>query len=1114
MSEAATTTSTVSLAIDGMISRTCVGRVERALSDVPAVLSVAVRLDSESARVELGDMHTEAAAIAAVEALLAATAGAGFAAHLRGYEGPPIGNTAGSSSGTGPASVPTSGAAAAGPAANHVSQTTSASRSSVGRNESTGSWADDALDQPEPAVHRRSWSDDAEAGPAQAPEGHSEGVSRDSRKLDPASDPSPSAPREAGEDDPDQEPEDQALSQAAPGRRLAELRAADRRAAELRAAEQRAGERRPRRQREDRESPPAYAARIEPGFASEADTDELNPHAVDSDGLTEARRSPPRPSWNLPGSTDAQESVMPAERVEAVTETAIIETAADGADVESVSPAHPAPDFLARDSLARESLARESLGRAPLVPEQTAATRDAMAPVAARPDTPVVRPLLSRLVEPGRVSLSGRIVILSCTVLTLFLLLPTLTTALGVSFAISPSLQFALATVVLLLCAPSVAGSAWRALADGRPGIDLLAVTGAIAAWLLSLWMWREAQPASALYFGTAAGIATLALAGQYFVYRTRRKAQDTLDQIAEAQPEEVTRIVAIDADGSTDGRDSAADDLDLFESGRPLQERLLQIDDLAGGEVIMIRPGERIPADATVLDGESRVDESLLTGDVTPVQRTLGDPIFAGTLNGTGRLFARVERVGPQTTLARVLTRIEDAQTSQTAIERKVERIIGWLVPAVILVAVLTGAFWLWQGVSTEVALGRAITVLIVAFPCALGLAAPAALIAGTGAAARSGILVRDASVIEALPAIRTVAFEQVGSLTEGRPGVREILPAPGIDRESLLAVAVAIEGESKHPLARAVTRFADSADAPDPALHPAVAPGDDVEGLARQHPSSVLQVEAEAVRPIDGAGIEGRVRFPGSADDEAVPVFIGSEALMLQQGVDLTPLSDELELARNEGWTISLVAMARPDTDPMLLGALLFADTPRAGARNAVEALRKAGIAPVMLSPEPTNAARSTGATLGIEETVGELAPRGVDGWIQRAREAGRGVAMVGDPLEDAETLDTADLGIAMSRDAAGRDAAIDSAPLALMRNDVRLVPAAFDIGRRTHGNLRQNLGWALVFNAIGIPLAAAGVLSPIAAILAVGAGIVCVQANALRLGQWRPDPEIAPF
>ena len=1137
MSEAATTTSTVSLAIDGMTSRTCVGRLERALSDVPAVLSVAVRLDSESAKVQLGDMHTEAAAIAAVEALLAATAGAGFAARLRGYEGPPVSN---------------------------------------GNARDDGDADDRALPTELAAMRPRPRGNHAETGRYDVDVGNGATANADSSATGPAS-PATSSSHAASSS---------SATSASPALSPPSERArGDERThhAGITAP--------PRASRRDREAPPAYEARIEPGFAADEPAASLRsdtagaawstgtPMSADADprkagSPADGANPQPRQPHDRRGhgrrhiDTDAERSAgrqqdLPpvlAERLDppdALPATAGPHDEASTPDVltfdagtggtPAVDQAYPGPagqdaGVIAGGPALSDAAAEAGFAVHPDHPVQAGsdalagASADALAPSGstapaasgtaatsaraatratdARATEPRSLPtaasaatagLHPRLVEPGRVALTGRNVLLSCTVLTLILLVPALLAPLGVSLSISPSLQFAIATVVLLLAGGSVGGSAWQALRAGRASVELLAVVGALSSWLLSLGLWRDGQPASGLYFGTAAGVATLALGGQYLLYRTRRKAQDALDRIAAAQPEEATRIISVEDEvtGDPAAATSAAGSTgsDRLLRGRPLQERLLPVDDLAAGTVIMIHPGDRIPVDAIILNGDTEIDESILTGDPTPAARSPGEAVFAGTVNGTGRLFARVERVGPDTTLARVLTRIEDAQASESVTERKVERVIGWLVPLVLVVAVLTGGFWLWQGAGADTALARAITVLVVAFPCALGLAAPAALIAGTRAAARSGILVRDAGVIEALPSIRTVAFEQTGSLTEGRPGVREILPAPGIDRESLLAVTVAIEGESNHPLADAVLRYAEGE----------TGNGD---AAVRFPTPAVLQVEAEAVRPIEGAGIEGRVRFPGSADDEAVPVFIGSEALMLQQGVDLTGLADELELARNEGWTVSLVAMARADSDPMLLGALLFADTPRPGARKAVEALRKGGLAPVMLSPEPTNSARSTGATLGINETVGELEPQGIDGWVQRAREAGRGVAMVGDAIDDADTLDNADLAIAMSHDSAGRDVAIDRAPVTLMRDDVRLVPAAFDIGRRTYGNLRQNLGLALVFNAIGIPLAAAGLIGPVAAIITVAAGMVFVQGNAMRLGQWRPDPEVTPF
>lgn len=1178
-----TTTSTVSLAIDGMTNRSCADRVERALSGVPAVLSVAVEFESELARIELSDMQTEAVAIAAVEALMAAATGAGYTAHLRGYEGPPVSKAKPAAAKAAerpaePLAEADDGLAAsrhetAGRPRSSLNGSAPAHLRVVGEDDEVTARqaeadqrsvdATDALESGETgeavdavdarATARQSAANDDGSNDAAEADDVRRGWARRARAF---AESRRGAGRETGGESARETAHDsgrelnretarESRREPAGPTRLTASGPAEAGSASASAQsfhDPASGRLSARRQRPEGEAPPPLASRVEPDF-----------------GPLEAPAAPVRTSGE-PGGRDRFAHDEPASATSAGFDPAhsqrddSAEPAAAGASHQFDDPAAASDDGPhpgrgpARDEPASFTEAANSRA-AGYFPELAAGhpagpDRDGLQPIAATmapfssdaPDAPDAPgrsaagepasralagteadegqdvpgddhralprgpdgpglPSRSRpaLVEPGRLALSGRHVLAICAALTAILLIPSLATLFGLPLALPSALQFALATAVLLLGGIGIARGALDALGEGRVSVDSLAVLGSVTAWGLSIWLWRDGAGAHRLYFETAAGLTTLALAGRFLVYRTRRTALQTIDAVATAQPGVASRIVDVE-DAAIDGE------------ARPIQEQRIPVTALAQGDIIMVRSGETFPADGLVVDGETQTDESLLTGDPTPVLRAPGDPVFAGTVNGSGRVFARIERVGNETTLARMLNRLEEAQGSRTLLERKVDGIMGWLVPAVVIIAGLTLGFWLWRGLGGETALARALAVLAVGFPCALALAAPASLIAGTRAAARAGILVRDARVIEAMPAIRTVAFEQTGSLTEGRPGVRQILPAPGVDRESLLAMAAAIEAGSDHPLAEAVSRFASSYQGFDEA------PGEDGEAPVRRPPP---RVEAVGVRALPGAGIAGRVRFPGSADaDEAVPVFIGSEALMLEQGLDLSVLGDELELAHSEGWTISLVAMARPDSDPMLLGAILFADTPRPGARNAVEALRKAGIAPVMLSGDTAGTARSTGATLGIDETVGELEARGVAGWVQRAREAGRGVAMVGDAVDDAAPLDSADLGIAMSNDLLDRDIAIDSAAVTLMRDDVRLVPAALDIGRRTSANLRQNLAWALIFSAIGIPLAAAGYLSPVLAVVVLAASMICVVVNGLRLDHWKPDPDIAPF
>ncbi|MGE0310881.1 MAG: heavy metal translocating P-type ATPase [Lautropia sp.] len=676
--------------------------------------------------------------------------------------------------------------------------------------------------------------------------------------------------------------------------------------------------------------------------------------------------------------------------------------------------------------------------------------------------------------DPGRIELSGRQVLAICCLLSLPLVAPMLLAPFGLHAMPPPGLQFSLATAVLLLGGMRFYRAAWSAVRAATGNMELLVVLGTTAAWALSTWLWlgRDAG-AHALYFESAAVVVTLVLLGKHLEYRAKRRTLAALDALSSLQPEFATRLT-----GDT--------------------ESVVPIAALATADRLVIRPGERVPADARIVEGASSLDESMLTGEAMPVARHEGDTVTGGSINGEGRLIVEVTRVGTESTLARIVRLIEDAQAKKPPIQRLVDRIAAVFVPAVLLIAAATLAFWLWRGVGTEAALIHAVAVLVIACPCALGLATPAAIMAGTGSAARAGILIRDPAALEAAHDVRVVAFDKTGTLTEGHPTLRAVEPAPGVDPLALVAVAAAIQAGSEHPLAGAVLRHAQA--------------------------QSIPPLRATGIRAINGAGVEGRVELPGGGGAaKSSRIVIGSEQLMIREAVDTTPLAPLAAERQRDGMTVAWIAMSEgadgadaASAAPTMLGLLAFADTPRETAADAIRMLHAAGIDTVILSGDNPQAARMIGQKLGVRDAIGGLLPDGKVAWIERARAGSgdrgtaRAVAMVGDGINDAPALATADLGIAMGD---GSDVAMQTAPVTLMRSDPRLVPGAIDIGRRTRANLRQNLFWAFAYNVVGIPLAAAGLLSPVVAGAAMAASSICVLGNALRLTRWKPRAVASP-
>ena len=627
-------------------------------------------------------------------------------------------------------------------------------------------------------------------------------------------------------------------------------------------------------------------------------------------------------------------------------------------------------------------------------------------------------------------------VLLGSAALTLPLVAPMLLAPFGVVWMPPGWLQLLLATPVQLVAGARFYRGAWGALRSGGANMDVLVALGTTSAFGLSL---AQLATGGHLYFEGAAAVITLVLLGKWLEARARRSTTQAIQALIELRPE-TARVVR--------------DDLEVE----------VPAEAVGRGEVVVVRPGERVPVDGVIVRGESHLDESLVTGESLPVARGPGDPATGGSINGDGLLRIEATAVGDESALARIIALVQEAQASKAPIQRLVDRVAAVFVPVVVGVALVTLAGWLLAGAATEAAVVHAVSVLVIACPCALGLATPTALMVGTGAAARAGILIKDAEALERAHAVTTVVFDKTGTLTEGRPEVREVVALDG-DTDALIGLAAAAQKGSEHPLARAVLR----------------------EAGARE----LAVAEPDAFRALAGRGLEATVG--GRA------VAIGSRRLMEERAVPLGEHDARAAALEAEGTTVMWVAEGA-----RLLGLIGVGDRVRKGAAAAVARLARAGVEAVMLTGDNRATANFVARTLGIARVIAEVLPEDKAREVQALRADGRVVAMVGDGVNDAPALAAADIGFAMS---SGTDVAMHTAGVTLMRPDPGLVADAVTVSRATTRKIRQNLFWAFVYNVVGLPLAAFGFLTPMFAGAAMAMSSVSVVTNALLLRRWRP-------
>ena len=504
--------------------------------------------------------------------------------------------------------------------------------------------------------------------------------------------------------------------------------------------------------------------------------------------------------------------------------------------------------------------------------------------------------------------------------------------------------------------------------------------------------------------------------------------------------------------------------------------EERVPVEAVRVGDVLAVRAGEGVPVDGTLLEGSGTLDESVITGESVPVDKRPGDRVTGATLNSTGWFTMRADRVGDDTALAGIIRLVDEATSTKAPIEKIADKISGVFVPVVIVIAVVTFAVWMLGGATLEVALSHAISVLVISCPCALGLATPTAIMVGTGRGATNGILVKSAEALETAHDVRTVVFDKTGTVTEGAPSVTDVLPAPGASEERLLELAVSVEGRSEHPLARAVCAY------------------------ARERKAYPLLVED--FKQVPGEGVAALV------DDR--PSLAGNLRMMEARGIETGAFPEAARQLADEGKTPLFFAQ-----DGELLGIVAVADTVKPSSAAALAVLKGMGIRTVMLTGDNERTAAAIQREVGADEVIAGVLPDGKEREIRRLAEQGR-VAMVGDGINDAPALARADVGIAIG---AGTDVAIESADIVLMRNDLLDVPASIQLSRATLRNIKQNLFWALVYNAVCIPVAAGALsfmglnLNPMIAAAAMSLSSVCVVTNALRLRGWKPDLPAAP-
>ena len=668
--------------------------------------------------------------------------------------------------------------------------------------------------------------------------------------------------------------------------------------------------------------------------------------------------------------------------------------------------------------------------------------------------------------------------VIICALLSLPLVLPMLAMPFGLHWMLPPWLQFALATPVQFVFGARFYRAAWGALRARSANMDLLVALGTTAAWSLSVWLWLSnplvwpgpgiltswltAVPVSGAmvetYFESSSVVISLILLGKFLEARAKHQTTAAIRALQALRP------------ATAHVRKNGAD-------------TDVPIASVKKGDVVVVRPGEQISVDGTILEGTSEVDEALISGESLPVPKQPGDTVTGGAINGDGVLVLCTRAIGNETTLARIIRLVEDAQAAKAPIQHLVDKVSAIFVPAIILIALFTLVVWLVLGASWPLAIIHACSVLVIACPCALGLATPTAIMAGTGVAARHGILIKDAQALEVAHGITCVIFDKTGTLTIGKPALTQTISAmpenAAMSAPRLLQLAQALAAGNTHPLSQALLAAPDALPrlpASDARALPGRGMAATVEGTCYQLGNTRLMQELQ----LDAA--------------MQAPALAGPATALEKQGNTLSWLAE-----------IPVAAGTSASGTARLLGLFAFGDQIKPSAAQAVAKLQAANIQTVLLTGDNQGSAEQVGHAVAIGYIVSQVLPSDKVNKVIELKQAGKIVAMVGDGINDAPALAAADVGIAIG---GGSDVAMHAAGITLMHGDPLLVFDAIDISRRTYNKIRQNLFWAFIYNLIGIPLAAMGWLNPMFAGAAMAMSSVCVISNALLLSRWKPS------
>lgn len=625
--------------------------------------------------------------------------------------------------------------------------------------------------------------------------------------------------------------------------------------------------------------------------------------------------------------------------------------------------------------------------------------------------------------------------------LTLPLALPMLFMPFGIELMLPPYWQLLLATPVQFWIGWRFYEGGFKSLRGGAGNMDVLVALGTSAAWGLSSWLTLTGNADQGLYFEASAMVITLVLFGKWMEGRAKRNAASAIRALMDLRPE----TARVERDGA------------IIE---------VPAESVVHDEIVIVRPGERVPVDGLILKGESLLDESLVTGEAMPVSRSVGEKVTGASVNGDGLLRIQATTVGAESTLSRIIRLVEDAQASKAPVQKLVDQISAIFVPVVVVIALFTFLGWWLFAAELETAFLASVSVLVIACPCALGLATPTAIMVGTGIAAKHGILIKDAESLERAHRASTVVFDKTGTLTQGTPEVAQVFAVDGDDQQLLYLAASAQQG-SEHPLAKAI--------------------------LKRAEEDELVLARVEAFTNQPGRGLKALV--------EDRELLIGNRRLMHEASIDITPLQTKTDELETQGQTMMWIAEASDARK--LLGFISVSDAMKVQSPQAISALHAAGVGTIMLTGDNQHAAEHMAQKIGLDRVIAEVLPGDKAKEVEQLQRAGQRVVMVGDGINDAPALAVADVGMAMGT---GTDVAMHTAGITLMHGNPSLVADALSVSRATYSKIRQNLFWALIYNVIAIPAAASGLLNPVIAGAAMAMSSVSVVSNSLLLRRWK--------